>query len=211
MAQPQILRSAPINFSSGNRSTASHPYGSFNDAAHALMSELLSVSPTVSYPIDFVPAHNVFAVNPSVPEVGFVGLPPLQSGTVDEIISAKVADAIYGTEDGESNTESAFFAADLSKVLLQHERWLHCLPGVEPFYAVKCNPDPYVLRLLAALGTGFDCASHGEISQVLGLGVDPSRIIFANPCKATSFVRHAAKAGVDMMTFDNQDELFKIA
>lgn len=77
--------------------------------------------------------------------------------------------------------------------------------------AVKCNPDPYVLRLLAALGTGFDCASNGEISQVLDLGIAPSRIIFANPCKATSFVRNAAKAGVDMMTFDNVDELYKIA
>lgn len=78
--------------------------------------------------------------------------------------------------------------------------------------AVKCNPDPYVLRLLAALGAGFDCASNGEIATVLGLGgVDPSRVVFANPCKATSFIRSAAKAGVDKMTFDNEDELYKIA
>jgi ornithine decarboxylase len=79
--------------------------------------------------------------------------------------------------------------------------------------AVKCNPDPYVLRLLAALGTGFDCASMNEITQVLSLGVgavDPSRIIFANPCKAVSSVRSATRAGVDMMTFDNSDELYKI-
>lgn len=69
-----------------------------------------------------------------------------------------------------------------------------------------------MLRLLAALGTGFDCASNNEISRVLDLGfVDPSRIIFANPCKALSFIRNAAKAGVDMMTFDNVDELHKIA
>ena len=80
------------------------------------------------------------------------------------------------------------------------------------FIAVKCNPDPYVIRLLAALGTGFDCASNGEISQILGVGgIDPSRIIFANPCKAISFVRNAAKMGIDMMTFDNADELYKIA
>jgi len=78
--------------------------------------------------------------------------------------------------------------------------------------AVKCNPDPYVIRLLAALGTGFDCASNGEISQVLGVGgIDPARIIFANPCKAVSFVRSAAKMGVETMTFDNADELYKIA
>lgn len=62
------------------------------------------------------------------------------------------------------------------------------------------------------MGTGFDCASNGEISQVLAIdGIDASRIIFANPCKATSFVRGAARVGVDMMTFDNADELHKIA
>lgn len=38
----------------------------------------------------------------------------------------------------------------------------------------------------------------------------PSRIIYANPCKAASFIRHAAKNGVDCMTFDNGDELVKI-
>ncbi|KZT27231.1 ornithine decarboxylase [Neolentinus lepideus HHB14362 ss-1] len=109
------------------------------------------------------------------------------------------------------DAEKAFFVADLSVVYAQHERWKRCLPQVEPFYAVKCNPDPYVLRLLAALGTGFDCASNGEINEVLKLGIDPSRIIFANPCKAASFVRGAAKAGVDLMTFDNADELHKVA
>jgi hypothetical protein len=98
------------------------------------MTELLSVSPTVSYPIDFIPTHSIFSVNPAAPEVQFAGLPPLQTGTTDEIINTKVAQAIYNTEDEEPNTESAFFAADLSKVLLQHERWLRCLPGVEPFY-----------------------------------------------------------------------------
>ena len=77
--------------------------------------------------------------------------------------------------------------------------------------AVKCNPDPYVLRLLAGLGTGFDCASNNEIKQVLDVGVSPDRVIFANPCKATSFIRSAARAGVHVMTFDNTDELHKVA
>lgn len=75
---------------------------------------------------------------------------------------------------------------------------------------MKCNPDTEVLRLLAALGTGFDCASKAEIEQVLALGVDPSRIIYAQPCKTKSYVRYAAHHGVKQMTFDNADELYKI-
>jgi ornithine decarboxylase len=76
--------------------------------------------------------------------------------------------------------------------------------------AVKCNPDKEVLRLLANLGTGFDCASRAEIDMVLGLGVDPSQIIYAQPCKTKSYLRHAKKHGVKQMTFDNADELYKI-
>lgn len=85
---------------------------------------------------------------------------------------------------------------------------------------MKCNPDPYVLRLLAALGAGFDCASNNEIKQVVDVlksssyGSDDSiseRVIFANPCKPLSFLRGAQRASVDMMTFDNADELEKIA
>ena len=67
-----------------------------------------------------------------------------------------------------------------------------------------------MLRLLAALGTGFDCASNGEIQSVLDIGVSPSRVIYANPCKASSFVRQSAKQRVALTTFDNLDELSKI-
>lgn len=66
-----------------------------------------------------------------------------------------------------------------------------------------------MLRLLASLGTGFDCASKAEIEQVLAIGVDPSRIIYAQPCKTKSYVRYAAQVGVKQMTFDNTDELYK--
>ncbi|KAL8937167.1 MAG: hypothetical protein Q9216_004565 [Gyalolechia sp. 2 TL-2023] len=105
--------------------------------------------------------------------------------------------------------EDAFFVADVGEVYRQHLRWKMNLKRVKPHYAVKCNPDTEVLRLLAALGTGFDCASKAEIEQVLALGVDPTRIIYAQPCKTKSYVRYAAQHGVKQMTFDNADELYK--
>lgn len=110
----------------------------------------------------------------------------------------------------EAGEEDAFFVADMGDVYRQHLRWKKNLTRVKPHYAVKCNPDPEILRLLAALGTGFDCASKAEIEMVLRLGVDPSRIIYAQPCKTKSYVRYAAKEGVKQMTFDNADELYKI-
>ncbi|MCJ1262684.1 hypothetical protein MMC22_002554 [Lobaria immixta] len=130
------------------------------------------------------------------------------------------------TDTCEAGEEDSFFVADLDEVYRQHLRWKTNLKRVTPHYglylnliitsfllpltAVKCNPDPEVLRLLAALGTGFDCASKNEIEQVLKLGVDPSRIIYANPCKTKSHIRYARQEGVKQMTFDSTDELYKI-
>ena len=42
--------------------------------------------------------------------------------------------------------EDAFFLCDLGTVLRQHEEWARLCPGVEPFYAVKCNNDPALLQ-----------------------------------------------------------------
>lgn len=164
------------------------------------------------------------------PDVLFPNLPPLQYGHPNFHLRNGAMRALSLAAEGEPDAERAFFVADLSQVFLQWQRWKRCLPEIEPFFgtspdflrtcvfhlhrcplAIKSNPDPYILRLLASLGAGFDCASSGEITNVLGLGVDPSRVIFANPCKATSFIRHAAKTNVEMMTFDNSDELYKIA
>ena len=63
---------------------------------------------------------------------------------------------------------------------------------------------------MAKLGNGFDCASKTEIDLALETGVDPDRIIYAQPCKTKSYLRYAAQVGVRQMTFDNADELYKI-
>jgi ornithine decarboxylase len=47
-----------------------------------------------------------------------------------------------------------------------------------------------MLKTLESLGCSFDCASKGEIELVLGLGVDASRIIYANPCKQISALKY---------------------
>jgi ornithine decarboxylase len=67
-----------------------------------------------------------------------------------------------------------------------------------------------VIKTLATHGTGFDCASKAEVQMVLDAGVNASRIIYANPCKQSSHIRYAAARDVNIMTFDNADELYKI-
>lgn len=38
---------------------------------------------------------------------------------------------------------------------------------------MKCNTDPVLVRTLAALDVGFDCASAEEIDIVMNMGVQP--------------------------------------
>lgn len=106
--------------------------------------------------------------------------------------------------------EEAFYVLDIGDIVHKHQIWKEKLPRVEPYYAVKCNDNLMVIEVLAALGVNFDCASKNEINKVLSLGVDSSRIIFANPAKPASHIRHAAAMRVDTMTVDNENELHKI-
>eukprot|EP00736_Rhodelphis_marinus_P007417 Rmarinus@m.11871 len=107
----------------------------------------------------------------------------------------------------------AFYVVDLGKVVHQYERWISNLPRVKPYYAVKCNPDRGILQTLAELGAGFDCASKAELQAVLDLDgpCGTPDILYANPIKMCNHLKFATKNGVDIMTFDSEDELIKIS
>lgn len=107
-------------------------------------------------------------------------------------------------------SEKAFYIVDLSEIHRAWIQWNSLMPNVQPYYAIKCNPNPVILETLASLGANFDCASENEIKQVMEIVNDPERIIFANPCKMTSQIRYARANDVDMMTFDCEEELYKI-
>lgn len=131
-----------------------------------------------------------------------VEIEPIAPGTsIPKLMRARAADS----EDYEP-----FYIIDIGQVIRQHDQWIASLPRVDPFYAVKCNGDKTILRVLANLGTGFDCASKGEMDTILNMGVSPDRIIYAHPCKMASHVRFAQQHGVKMMTFDNEHELQKM-
>ncbi|CAO3608830.1 unnamed protein product [Mucor fragilis] len=151
------------------------------------------------------PPYNVGALFKSAPSSPDVNV---HNRSVSEVFQQRLESIT--NQKWESDQENAFFVGDLGEVVRQHIRWKSLLPRIEPFYAIKCNPDPMVVQLLASLGCGFDCASKQEIQQVLDVGVDPSRIIYANPCKQASFIRYSAQQNVSRMTFDNAEELFKI-
>ena len=85
------------------------------------------------------------------------------------------------------------------------------LQRVKVFYAIKANPHRRILKLMRDLGSNFDVASDGEIMELSSLGVDGSRMIYANPMKTVNGLRACRNAGVGKMTFDSAGEIDKMA
>ena len=95
----------------------------------------------------------------------------------------------------------------------QYGMWYRHLPNVHPFYAVKCNPDPVLLKWLARRGVGFDCASARELYMVkehLGEGTFTDKVLLANPCKTQNDIQVSKALGVKRVTVDSVEELIKM-
>jgi ornithine decarboxylase len=106
--------------------------------------------------------------------------------------------------------DEPFYIVDLDKVKEQYNKWINYLPNIQPYFAVKSNPDKKIIKLLAKLGCNFDCASKHELINALSITNNPERIIFANPCKVPSHLIYARNNNIAMMTFDSIEELEKI-
>ncbi len=100
---------------------------------------------------------------------------------------------------------------DLDVVADNYRRLSAAMPDTCIFYAVKANPAPEILRLLASLGSSFDCASLPEIRLALEAGATPDRISFGNTVKKETDIAAAFALGVRLFVFDSEAELRKLA
>jgi ornithine decarboxylase len=91
---------------------------------------------------------------------------------------------------------------DLDVVRENYLAFAKALPDTKVFYAVKANPAPEVLSLLAALGSSFDAASVAEIEMVLAAGAPAERISFGNTIKKERDVARAYALGVRLYAVD---------
>lgn len=93
------------------------------------------------------------------------------------------------------------------------------LPRVQPYYAVKANPDPAIVRTLFESGASFDVASMPEFKIVYeNIRHLPARerqdwiwdkIIYANPIKDNRTLRQLDPYK-PLVTYDNFEEIGKI-
>jgi ornithine decarboxylase len=100
---------------------------------------------------------------------------------------------------------------DLDVVRENYQNFAKALPDSKVFYAVKANPAPEILRLLADLGCCFDVASVSETRDVLAAGGTADRISYGNTIKKESEIAEAFRLGVTLFAVDCEAEVEKVA
>src|ERR1700751_504494 len=107
--------------------------------------------------------------------------------------------------------EGPCLVVDLDVVRDNYNAFAKALPDTRVFYAVKANPAPEVLSLLAKLGSCFDTASIPEIEMVLAAGAAADRISYGNTIKKERGIARAYALGVRLFAVDCKAEAEKIA
>jgi ornithine decarboxylase len=100
---------------------------------------------------------------------------------------------------------------DLDVVRENFSRFARALPDTRVFYAIKANPAPEILSLLAGLGSCFDAASVQEVQMALAAGATADRISFGNTIKKEADVGRAFALGVRLFAVDCKAEVEKVA
>jgi ornithine decarboxylase len=111
-------------------------------------------------------------------------------------------------EDGQD--DGPCLVVDLDVVRDNYQVFAKALPDSRVFYAVKANPAPELLSLLASLGSCFDTASVAEIEMVLAAGAAADRISFGNTIKKERDIARAFALGVRLFAVDCKAEVEKI-
>ncbi len=93
--------------------------------------------------------------------------------------------------------QTPFFAYDRGLLRRRVAELRTALPaGIRLHYAMKANPMPAVVGLMAQLVDGIDVASAGELKVALDAGADPREISFAGPGKREAELRQAVASRV---------------
>lgn len=107
--------------------------------------------------------------------------------------------------------EGPCLVVDLDVVRDNYSAFRAALPDSSIYYAVKANPAPEVLALLAGLGSNFDCASVAEIEMALKAGASAARISYGNTIKKERDIARAHALGVSLFAVDSHEEVEKVS
>jgi diaminopimelate decarboxylase len=74
-------------------------------------------------------------------------------------------------------------------------------------FAVKSNSNMAILKTLAALGSGADCVSEGEIRRAIMAGIAPQKIVFSGVGKTSEEISYAIDHNILQFNVESEEEL----
>jgi ornithine decarboxylase len=102
-----------------------------------------------------------------------------------------------------------YYLVELTKIKDAYDLWNAHLPEIDVYYAMKCNPNDYVLKEMNRLGIKYDCASKEEMLNALQY-TTADNIIYANPCKFPQHIQYSKEHNVSLTVVDCECELYKM-
>lgn len=95
----------------------------------------------------------------------------------------------------EKNLEHYWF--EFSQAALEYK-----IPNPKICYALKANPNPFIVKKLKKLGAGADVVSAGELKRALECHISPENIVFSGVGKTQEEIDYALSLPKELFSFN---------
>uniref|UniRef100_A0A8R1XQ46 Orn/DAP/Arg decarboxylase 2 N-terminal domain-containing protein n=1 Tax=Onchocerca volvulus TaxID=6282 RepID=A0A8R1XQ46_ONCVO len=120
---------------------------------------------------------------------------------IRKLVTAKIA----------KDDNDPFFVMNVELINDILENWFKKMPNVKPFYALRCNPNDVLLKVLTRnIDVGLCCSNRYEVEMAMKI-VDMDRIIYRNPMWTRGSIRHAKECGIQTVIIETEDDLKRFA
>jgi diaminopimelate decarboxylase len=112
-----------------------------------------------------------------------------------------------------SSIETPFYFYDLDvlRSTLDSIKKESDLAGFDVHYALKANPNPRILKLIASYGFGADCVSGNEVAAAIDAGFDNSKIVFAGVGKNDREIEFGLRSDIFCFNCESIPEIENIS
>ncbi len=120
------------------------------------------------------------------------------------ISNVRLNDNILSAIHLNKRNKNSFLLFDSNRVKNNIATWKNHFPLISPYYAIKSNNNPHMIKLLSDNNVNFDCASLNEIKSVRKLS--SNEIIYSHPIKVFKY-GEIKNFDVGYTVFDNVDRV----
>ncbi|VBB29180.1 unnamed protein product [Acanthocheilonema viteae] len=120
---------------------------------------------------------------------------------IRKLIATKVAKSDY----------DPFFVMNVELIDGILKNWFKKMRDIKPYYALRCNSDNVLLKLLTRnTDMGLCCINRYEVEMAMKI-VNVDRIIYRNPLWTRGNIRHAKECGIQTVIIETEDDLKRFA